>query len=269
MSQIQLHSTTSSELAGRRRWPLIVPALFTLSFLLVIYMVVDDIVFGVKYFYLWNPITADVQYTLSVWAWNLAVPLAAILAGVGAAIAARMPRRRLWLMIGVLVLALVAPIIMDFFVPLAGSWPPWVFGVGGVLIITSVLLTCWFWAQERAKLHPTQRLGAELRLSAYVLFGMAAWWTCGVASSVVLFGGRLQQDWGAVQLSIYSIMTDLVLGWGLLLASQVLASHAKGSGEAEHATSSSSSEEDAVSVANKGSFGQVSSVSRFWSQHSW
>jgi len=36
MSQTQLHATTSSELAGHRRWPLIVPALFSLSFLLVI-----------------------------------------------------------------------------------------------------------------------------------------------------------------------------------------------------------------------------------------
>ena len=91
MSQTQLHITTSSELAGRRRWPLIVPVLFTLSFLLVIYMVVADVVFGVKYFYQWNPVTADVAYTLTVWAWLLSVPLAAILAGVGAAIAARMP----------------------------------------------------------------------------------------------------------------------------------------------------------------------------------
>ncbi len=50
--------------------------------MLVIYYVVADVVFGVKYFYQWNPFTkdiADVQYTLSVWAWYLSVPLAAIL----------------------------------------------------------------------------------------------------------------------------------------------------------------------------------------------
>jgi MFS family permease len=177
MSQIQLHGATSDDLPGRRRWPLIVPALFTLSFLLVIYYVVADVMFGVKYFYQWNPFTADVPYTLSVWAWYLSVPLAAILAGVGAAMAARTPRGRLWLMIGVLVLALVAPLIAGFFVPWAGSWPPLVFGVGGVLIITSVLLTCWFWAQERAQPRPAQRRGADLRLIAYVLFGFAAFWT--------------------------------------------------------------------------------------------
>jgi len=247
MSQTQLHVPTSAELVGRRRWPLIVPALFMLSFLLVIYMVVDDIVLGVKYIYLWTPVTADLQYTLAVLSGLLAVPLAAILAGVGAAIAARMPSRRLWLMIGVLVVAVVAPIIAGFFVPLAGSWPHVVFGVGGVLIITSVLLTCWFWAEARAQPRPAQHRGADLRLIAYVLFGMAAWWTCGVASSVVVFGGRLQ-DWGVVQTSIYSIMADLVLGWGLLLASQVLASSAAGSGEADHAGSLGSSEEGAVSV---------------------
>jgi hypothetical protein len=52
MSQIQLHVTTSDEPAERRRWPLIVPVLFTLSFLLVIYYLVTTVVFGVKYFYL-------------------------------------------------------------------------------------------------------------------------------------------------------------------------------------------------------------------------
>jgi hypothetical protein len=177
MSERQLHATISSELAERRRWPLIVPALFALSFLLVIYYVGADIAFGVKYFYQWSPVTADIHYTLSVWAWNLAVPLAAILAGVGAAIATGIPRGRVGLMIGVLVVALIAPLIAGFFVPWGGSWPPLVFGGGGVLIITSLLLTCWFWAQARTQPLPAQRRGADLRLLAYVIFGFAAFWT--------------------------------------------------------------------------------------------
>jgi hypothetical protein len=104
-----------------------------------------------RYFYEWNPVTADMAYTLSVWSVYLSVPLAAILAGVGAAIAVGTPRGRLWSMIGVLVAALVAPIIVDIFVPWTASWPPVVFGTGGTLIITSVLLTCWFWAQAHAR----------------------------------------------------------------------------------------------------------------------
>ena len=177
MSQTQLHVTTSSERARRRRWPMSVPALFTLSALLVIYYLVATAAFGLRYFYQWNPFTADVAYTLSVVSVYLSVPLAAILAGVGAAIAAHIPRGRLWLMIGVLVVALVAPIIADIFVPWTASWSPVVFGGGGVLIITAVLLTCWFWAEERAKPRPATRRGADLRLLAYVLFGMAAYWT--------------------------------------------------------------------------------------------
>jgi hypothetical protein len=231
MSQTQLHVPTSSELVEHRSWPLIVPVLFTLSVLLVIYMVVVDVVFGVTYFYQWNPVTADVAYTLTVWVWLLAVPLAAILAGIGASIAAQMPTRRLWRMIGVLVAALIAPFILSLLAPLVGSWPAVFFGVGGVLIITMVLLTCWFWAVEHAKPFPVQGRVADLRLLSYVLFGIAAWFTCGVASSVVVFGGQLQ-DWGIVQTSIYSIMVNLVLGWGLLLTSHILASRATGSGEA-------------------------------------
>jgi hypothetical protein len=178
MSQIQLPVTTSDEPAGRRRWPLGVLALFMLSFLLVIYYLVATIVLGVKYFYQWSPLTTDVGYTVMVWSVYLSVPLAAILAGAGAAIAVGTPRRRLWSLIGVLVVGLVAPIIVYIFLrPWTGSWPAVVFGTGGTLIITSMLLTCWFWAKAHAKLRPATQRGADLRLLAYVLFGMAAYWT--------------------------------------------------------------------------------------------
>lgn len=237
MLQTQLDVTTSVEHTRRRRWPLSVPVFFTLSFLLVIYMVVTDVVFGINMIVVaqWHPLTADVQNTLSVWAWFLSVPLATILAGVGAAIAAGMSRRRLWLMIGILVAAIGAPLaagILVTFSPggLASRFPPVVFGGGGVLIITSVPLTCWFWAQSRAKHRSATRRGSDLRLIAYVLFGLAAWWTCGLASQAVILDSRPVD---LISL-IYLLMTDLVLGWGLLLASHVLVSRAAGSGEAEH-----------------------------------
>jgi hypothetical protein len=51
-----------------------------------------------------------------------------------------------------------------------------------------------------------------------------------VASPVVVYDGRLP-NLGMVLVSIFCAMADLVLGWGLLLASQVLASRAAGSGE--------------------------------------
>jgi hypothetical protein len=121
MSQTQLHATTSTEHTGRRRWPLSVPALFMLSALLVIYYLVATVVLGVKYFYQWNPLTADIAYTLSVWSVYLSVPLAAMMAGVGAAIAVGAPRGRLWSMIGVLVVALFAPIVVDIFLPWTAS----------------------------------------------------------------------------------------------------------------------------------------------------
>jgi hypothetical protein len=58
-----------------------------------------------------------------------------------------------------------------------------------------------------------------------------------VASSVVVYDGRLP-NLGVVHVSICCIMAELVLGWGLLLASHVLASRAAGSSVAEHAASS-------------------------------
>ncbi len=55
-----------------------------------------------------------------------------------------------------------------------------------------------------------------------------------MASSVVVYDGRLL-DLEVARMSILCVMVDLVLGWGLLLASHVLASRTAGSGEAEHA----------------------------------
>jgi hypothetical protein len=176
MSHIQLHPTTSAELGGR--WPLGVQVLFTLSALLVIYYLVGTVAFGLRYFYEWNPFTTDVGYAVMVWSVLLSVPVATILAGAGAAIAVGTPRGRPWSLIGVLVAALVAPVIVFIFLrPWTGRWPAVVFGTGGTLIITSVLLTCWFWAKAHARPHPATRRGADLRLLAYVLFGMAAYWT--------------------------------------------------------------------------------------------
>jgi hypothetical protein len=55
-----------------------------------------------------------------------------------------------------------------------------------------------------------------------------------VASSVVVYDGQLP-TLHVVQASICCVMANLVLGWGVLLASQVLASRAGRSGEAEGA----------------------------------
>jgi hypothetical protein len=49
-----------------------------------------------------------------------------------------------------------------------------------------------------------------------------------------VYDGRLL-DVQVAQMSILIVMFDLVLGWGVLLASQVLASRPTGSGEAQHA----------------------------------
>lgn len=57
-----------------------------------------------------------------------------------------------------------------------------------------------------------------------------------MASPVVVYDGRLL-DLGVVHVSILCIMADLVLGWGLLLASHVLVRRAAESGAADQEAS--------------------------------
>ena len=52
-----------------------------------------------------------------------------------------------------------------------------------------------------------------------------------------MYDGQLL-DMHVAQMSILMVMFDLVLGWGVLLASQILASRPRESGEAERAASS-------------------------------
>jgi hypothetical protein len=87
-----------------------------------------------------------------------------------------------------------------------GHIPP-LFGIGGTLILLCFIGILWLWTKERMTLKDAPAAAADLKLFGYVLFVMAAWFICGVASQPFL--KALEGAWS----SPIHVLILLVLGW--------------------------------------------------------
>ncbi|MFC1710733.1 hypothetical protein ACFLZJ_01070 [Nanoarchaeota archaeon] len=141
--------------------------------------------------------------------WAFAVPLAALIAGIGILMYSGAKNSVVWKFgIGV---ALVIFIAMN-----ASSIGhiPILFGIGGVLILLSFIGILWYWAKERARMKGRDRISADLRLVGYVFLVIAAWFTCGTGS--IPFMKSLESI--PVSSPIH-IMIFFTLGWIFLFLS--------------------------------------------------
>lgn len=82
-----------------------------------------------------------------------------------------------------------------------------VFGVGGTIILLLFVGVLWLWQKERAALVSSPA-AADLRLVGYVLFLIAAWFVCGIASFP--FAKAFEKEPLGTPLHI---MVLFVLGW--------------------------------------------------------
>ena len=111
--------------------------------------------------------------------WASAVPVGAILAGVGVLSYVRAQRSRIWLFgIGVFAVLLADILIKWRILPTLGHFPP-LFGVGGGLIVACFVAILWFWAKRRTTLEGLARTAADLQLTGYVFLFTAMWYLCG------------------------------------------------------------------------------------------
>ena len=137
--------------------------------------------FGLGWLYSWWVVPAANQFGTSAlpgflgFVWGLSVPLGTFIVAIGAALAAKVERRVLWLLI--------------LFLPLFTAWRmmgttdkmiPALFGIGGGLITLFFLGSVWNWAKIRPSLTGAARTGSDLRMVGYILFVVAAWDLCGI-----------------------------------------------------------------------------------------
>jgi len=151
--------------------------------------------------------------------WVFSPSLGALVAGIGVLLHAGARGATVWKYgIGVSLAVFLAMALTSI-----GHVPP-LFGVGGTLILLSFLGSLWFWAKERMAVEGAPTTTADLKLAAYTLFLIAAWFICGIASQPFL--RSLEEV--PVQTPI-NVMVFLVLGWLCLFLSHYMSAQQRGS----------------------------------------
>lgn len=146
--------------------------------------------------------------------WASAVPIGAILAGVGVLLYVRSKGSRIWLFgIGVFAVLLVDMLSKWRIVPTPAHVPP-LFGVGGGLIVASFLAILWLWAKKRATLEGPAKTAAYFQLVGYAFLFIAMWYLCGNLSRPYQEALSDLPPGSPVSTIVY-----LVLGWLFLLLS--------------------------------------------------
>jgi len=91
------------------------------------------------------------------------------------------------------------------------------FGIGGFVILGSIIASYWFWARYRISLDPASKPAADFRALGYLCFGLAAWHICAfsAAPGFALFPEKMLElgvrPFAIGQLK--AIMAYFVLGW--------------------------------------------------------
>jgi hypothetical protein len=155
--------------------------------------------------------------------WLMAVPLAVIFGATAAGVASNARTGRIVGFVIAAVAAVILPIIVG---NILGEVVPSVFGAGGILIEIFLVLTVWFWAQQRVQITGRKRLALDLRMAGYGMFATAAWFVCGMLA-MPGFGldPATQMEIGNTTFNLsmaYGLISYLALGWALSFASQYI-----------------------------------------------
>jgi len=135
-----------------------------------------------------NTMTLE-QLNESVWAldgwrmmlWGIGgVPLGTVIAGIGLLLYTNAKG------LTTLFFALGVPVTIFFSMFSGGmSLYPFLFGIGGTIILLSFFGILWLWAKKRKDLEGQAAKAANLGLVGYVFFLNAAWFTCGMGAQTV------------------------------------------------------------------------------------
>ncbi len=106
--------------------------------------------------------------------WAMSVPVGAILASIGMFIYGGVKSSRTWL-IGIAIF-LISFLIN--FLPKENHYP-FLFGIGGCLILLFFFGIFWLWGKKRFTLKGSEKIVADFQLIGYVFLLIAFWLTCG------------------------------------------------------------------------------------------
>ena len=109
--------------------------------------------------------------------WAFSVPVGAILASIGMLIYGGVKSSRIWL-IGIAIF-LVSFLII--FLPKENHYP-FLFGIGGCLILLFFFGIFWLWGKKRFTLKGSEKVVADFQLIGYVFLLIAMWFSCGALS---------------------------------------------------------------------------------------
>ena len=164
-----------------------------------------------------NTLTLE-QLNESAWAtsgslmmlWGIGgVPLGTVIAGIGLLLYSNAK--------GLTTLFFALGVLLAIFVAMASGGLglyPFIFGIGGTIILVSFFGILWFWAKKRKALEGKAAKAANLSLVGYVFFLNASWFTCGMGGQMVAkaFEGM---DFSPP----LHIMIFFVLGWVFMFLS--------------------------------------------------
>lgn len=106
--------------------------------------------------------------------WAFSVPVGAILASIGMLIYGGVKNSRIWL-IGT---AIFLVSFLIFILP-KENYYPFLFGVGGCLILLFFFGIFWLWGKKRLTLKGSEKVVADFQLIGYLFLLMAMWFSCG------------------------------------------------------------------------------------------
>ena len=106
--------------------------------------------------------------------WAFSVPVGAILASIGMLIYGGVKSSRIWF-IGTAIF-LVSFLII--FLSIENHYP-FLFGIGGCLILLCFFGIFWLWGKRRFTLKGSEKIVADFQLIGYVFLLIAMWFSCG------------------------------------------------------------------------------------------
>ncbi|MCK4700261.1 MAG: hypothetical protein KAT38_07995 [Bacteroidales bacterium] len=106
--------------------------------------------------------------------WAFSVPVGAILASIGMLIYGGVKSSRIWF-IGTAIF-LVSFLII--YLPIENHYP-FLFGIGGCLILLCFFGIFWLWGKRRFTLKGSEKIVADFQLIGYVFLLIAMWFSCG------------------------------------------------------------------------------------------